>query len=71
MGWFTTTREDILRWAQEKKTRRLLRALSIRSWELKLVAVECLAEVLAGQFWADLDAGLPQARYLGMERIEF
>jgi 8-oxo-dGTP diphosphatase len=37
----------------------------------QLQGMDVRPEVLTGQFWADLEAGLPQARYLGLERIEF
>jgi len=28
-------------------------------------------EILKGQFWRDLEAGFPLARYLGLERMRY
>jgi 8-oxo-dGTP diphosphatase len=36
----------------------------------EMQGMDVLPPVLEGQFWADLAAGLPQARYLGLETIE-
>ena len=35
----------------------------------QLQGMDVRPEVLAGHFWADLEAGLPQVRYLGLEQI--
>ena len=37
----------------------------------ELQGLDVRPPVLKAGFWADLGAGLPRTRYLGLERIEF
>jgi hypothetical protein len=37
----------------------------------ELQGLDIRPPVLKSEFWADLEAGLPRVRYLGLERIEF